>query len=57
MIIYAYRCLKCGHEWIAGIIQNNQGDNPQTVERPKRCPKCRTVRWDTVWAVQPVKAS
>ncbi len=28
-------CFRCGHIWL-----------PQTSKRPKRCPRCRTARWD-----------
>ena len=36
-MVTAYRC-RCGHEWVP--MDLNQ------VERPKMCPKCKTVNWD-----------
>ena len=35
--VNAYRC-RCGHEWVPKDLHQ--------VERPKLCPKCKTVNWD-----------
>lgn len=40
MILYTYRCLKCGHEWVDKSKQN------EDVPLPKKCPGCRSLRWN-----------
>ena len=48
--IPTYECLRCGHTW-----------HPRQPERPRLCPRCKTVRWDTErrngQGKEPVKAS
>jgi putative FmdB family regulatory protein len=41
MIIYSYRCLKCGHEWTDKAKHN---DLPKNF--PKKCPYCRSEKWN-----------
>lgn len=31
-----WKCKRCGHEWI-----------PRKKEKPRFCPKCRSIYWDT----------
>ena len=33
----AYRC-RCGHEWVPKGLRY--------IERPRMCPRCKSVRWD-----------
>ena len=41
MIIYSYRCLKCGHEW------SDKGKLGEPLkELPKKCPNCRSLKWN-----------
>ena len=35
--VRAYRC-RCGHEWVNRPLWSG--------ERPRMCPKCKTVNWD-----------
>ena len=35
--VAAYRC-RCGHEWVTKDLHQ--------AERPKMCPRCKTVNWD-----------
>ena len=37
-LVTAYRCLRCGHEWVPMNIHQE--------ERPRLCPRCKTVNWD-----------
>ena len=37
--VTAYRC-RCGHEWVTKDLRQ--------IERPKMCPRCKTVNWDKV---------
>jgi putative FmdB family regulatory protein len=41
MILYTYRCLKCGHEW----VDKSKQDEPLK-EQPKKCPGCRSLKWN-----------
>lgn len=36
MELPSFACLRCGHTWI-----------PRRVDKPRRCPKCKTPYWDT----------
>ena len=42
MRIETFRCLKCGHEWLRNDVNK---------EKPKHCPKCRTLNWDKLYRV------
>lgn len=35
--VTAYRC-RCGHEWVPRDLRST--------ERPRLCPKCKSVNWD-----------
>ena len=41
MIIYTYRCLKCGHEW---MDKSKQAEPLK--ELPRKCPACRSEKWN-----------
>ena len=34
-----WKCLRCGHEW-------EQKEGFDNKNKPKTCPKCRSVYWD-----------
>lgn len=34
-----WKCLRCGNEWVPKKFDQKK--------RPKTCPKCRSVYWDT----------
>ena len=36
-LVTAYRC-RCGHEWVPKGLRY--------IERPRLCPKCKSVNWD-----------
>ena len=36
-LVTAYRC-RCGHEWVPKGLYRD--------ERPRLCPKCKSVNWD-----------
>ena len=37
-LVTAYRCLRCGHEWVPMNLHQK--------EQPRMCPRCKTVNWD-----------
>lgn len=39
----AYRCGKCGHEWVPKGLRY--------IDYPRMCPRCKSVRWDRPRAV------
>ena len=41
MILYTYRCLKCGQEWM------DKGKEAEPLkEQSKKCPGCRSPKWN-----------
>ena len=48
MIIRANTCHHCGHGW----TQISQKES--LPEKPVKCPKCKSKKWDVVWSVVPV---
>lgn len=51
MIIRVNVCHHCGYQW----SQTSQDDT--LPEKPKKCAKCKSTKWDVIWAVRPVKAT
>lgn len=45
MKLEVFRCLKCGHYW----------QRPSNESEPKKCPHCKSTRWNTIWTITPVK--
>ena len=42
--VNAFRCLRCGHEWIP---RANMNELTGTVkDKPRLCPKCKSAYWD-----------
>jgi DNA-directed RNA polymerase subunit RPC12/RpoP len=35
LLVKAFKCERCGHVWV-----------PQSEERPRVCPKCKSPYWD-----------
>jgi hypothetical protein len=43
-IVNAFRCLRCGHEWIPRVeLSQLEG---KLKEKPRLCPKCKSAYWD-----------
>lgn len=41
MILYTYRCLKCGY-----YFQDKAKEGEPLKELPKKCPNCRSAKWN-----------
>ncbi len=42
--INAFKCLRCGHEWIPRVeLSQLEGE---LKEKPRICPKCKSAYWD-----------
>lgn len=43
-IVNAFKCLRCGHEWIPRVeLEQLEG---KLKEKPRICPKCKSAYWD-----------
>ncbi len=42
--VNAFRCLRCGHEWIPRVeLSQLEGE---LKEKPRICPNCKSAYWD-----------
>jgi len=43
-IVNAFKCLRCGHEWIPRVeLSQLEGELKQ---KPRICPNCKSAYWD-----------
>lgn len=42
--VNAYKCLRCGHEWIPRVELEQL--KSELKEKPRICPKCKSAYWD-----------
>jgi len=42
--VNAFRCLRCGHEWIPRVeLSQLEGE---LKDKPRICPRCKSAYWD-----------
>jgi DNA-directed RNA polymerase subunit RPC12/RpoP len=49
IVLWGYRCLRCGHEWVPRGVDLVVGDGrkpPDPDEEPRVCPKCKSPYWN-----------
>lgn len=44
--IHAFKCLKCGHEWIPRVDIEQLKNGIKEENKPRICPKCKSAYWD-----------
>ncbi len=43
-VVNAFKCLRCGHEWIPRVeLSQLEGE---LKEKPRICPNCKSAYWD-----------
>ncbi len=46
LTVWAFRCLRCGHEWIPRSPISGELEAPSGDDLPRVCPKCKSPYWD-----------
>ena len=44
--VNAFRCLRCGHEWIPRVSMEELSGTIKPENKPRICPSCKSAYWD-----------